>query len=288
VNPASRRGATGEREARSAFRSAGVSCAVVRTERRGHAAILAREGATVCDAVFTLGGDGTAMEAVGALTGADRPVGILAGGTGNQIARYLRTPLAIGRAVHALVKGNVQRLDLGRLANGRHFALTAGFGMDAAMMAGASERAKRRFGVGAYLWSGARAVLRNDRIQVRATVDGVAYERECAVAMIVNVGSFFGGRIAAGPGVRPDDGLLDLCLYSARSPWEGLGVVRRCFTRDFRPHRNLLFVQGHEIGLESVPPSVAQADGELLGAVSLEAVSEPNAALVLRADRTRD
>jgi diacylglycerol kinase (ATP) len=261
----------------------------VHTERAGDAARLTRNRALAHDVVFTLGGDGTAMEAVGALIGTDKPVGVLAGGTANQLVRYLRTPLAINRAVPALLRGAEERLDLGCLAAGRRFALIAGYGMDAAMMAGASARSKRRFGVGAYLWSGARALLRNDRLQVRAMVDGVAYERECGLAMIVNIGSLFGGRVSVGPGVRADDGLLDLCLFSARTALEGFEVVRRCFAHNFRPHRNMVFARGRAIQLESVPPSVAEADGELLGAVTLNAVVEPRAALFLRArDSRRD
>jgi diacylglycerol kinase (ATP) len=287
VNPASRRGVSGEREARDAFRAAGVPCVVVRTERRGHAAELARERASGSDAVFVLSGDGTAMEVIGALTGMGHPVAVLPGGTGNQIARYLRTPLGIRSAVRTLLHGETQRLDLGRLTDGRRFALIAGFGMDAAMIAGASDRDKRRFGVAAYLWSGIRALLRNERFQVRAVVDGVVHERECGLAMIVNVGALFGGRLTAAPGVRADDGLLDLCLFSAASPIEGFDVVRRCAARDFRPHRNMVFARGHEVRLETVPPSMAEADGELLGAVTLDAVAEPDAALLLRADATR-
>jgi diacylglycerol kinase family enzyme len=283
VNPVSRRGLKGEREARDAFTSAGIACAVVHTAGTGDAARLTRDFAQSHDAVFTLGGDGTAMEVVGALIGSDKPVGILAGGTANQVARYLQTPLSIRRAVPALLAGTAVRLDLGRLGPDRCFALIAGFGMDAAMMMGASARSKKRFGVGAYLWSGARALLRNDHVQIRATVDGVLYERDCGLAMIVNVGALFGGMVSVGPGVRPDDGLLDLCLFSARTALEGFDVVRRCFARNFRPHRNMVFARGRAIRLESVPPTVAEADGELLGAVTLNAVVEPRAALLLRA-----
>ena len=287
MNPVSRRGLTGEREAVAVFRDAGVRCSVAHTERVGHAADLAREHVMAHDAVFTLGGDGTAMEAIGALIGSDRPVAILAGGTANQLVRHLHTPLPIGKAVRALLQGHERRLDLGRLSSGRHFALIAGFGMDAAMMEGASVRAKRRFGVGAYLWSGAKALLRNERIQVIADVDGVSYERECGLAMVVNVGGLFGGRVAVGPGIRADDGLLDLCLFSAGNALEAFDVVRRCRMHDFRPHPNMVFARGHAIRLETIPPSVAEADGELLGTVTLEAVAVPNAALLVRTGASR-
>jgi diacylglycerol kinase family enzyme len=282
ANPASRRGAQGEPEALRVFRDAGVRCEMVRTERPGHAAEIARERIDGHDAVFTLGGDGTAMEVVGALVGDHRPVGILPGGTGNQLVRHLRSPLGIGAAVRALLVGDVERLDVGRLADGRRFALAAGFGLAARMMEGAPESAKRRFGVGAYMWSSTRALLRNEQLQVRATVDGVAYERVCALAMIANVGALFGGALSMGPGVRADDGLLDLCLFSARSPLEAMDVVRRCALKDFRPHRNMLYARGSEIRLETVPPSLAQADGDLLGDVALVAAAEPFAARLLR------
>ena len=234
------------------------------------------------DAVFTLGGDGTAMDVVGALSGLDLPVGVLPGGTANQLARYLKTPLGIPAAVRALLGGSVARLDLGRLADGRRFALTTGFGMDVAMIASASVRAKRLLGVGAYVWSGTRALLANARIQVRASVDDRIYERECAVAMIVNVGSFFAGRLQAGPGIRADDGLLDLCLYSARTPIEGAAVLRRCLAGDFRPQPNMLFARGASIHLETFPPAPAEADGELLAPGSLHATVEPLAAQLLQ------
>jgi diacylglycerol kinase (ATP) len=284
-NPASRRGAMGEPEALRAFRDAGVRCEAVRTTRPGHAAEIARDLIDGHDAVFTLGGDGTAMEVVGALVGDHRPVGILPGGTGNQLARHLRSPLGIGTAARALLAGEVERLDVGMLADGRRFALAAGFGLAARAMEGASERAKRTFGVGAYMWSSTRALFRDEQLQVRATVDGVSYERVCALAIVANVGALFGGVLSMGPGVRADDGLLDLCLFAARTPLEGMDVVRRCMTKDFRPHRNMLYARGSEIRLETVPPSLAQADGDLLGDVGLVAVAEPLAARLLRPAR---
>ncbi len=281
VNPASRRGLDGESTALAAFKSAGVEVDVVLTEASGHAARIASALADSYETVFTLGGDGTAMEVVGALVGRDRAVGILPGGTGNQIVRHLGTSLDIGRAARQLLRGVERRLDVGRLTDGRRFALTAGFGIDAAMMKGATPALKRQLGVGAYIWSSTLALLKNEKLQIRATVDGVVHERECGMAMIANVPSLLNGLIATGPGVRTDDGLLDLCLFSARTSLEAFDVVRRCTIKDFRPHRNLLFARGHEISIETAAASPAQVDGELLPPGKLMAVAEPNAARLL-------
>jgi hypothetical protein len=67
VNPASRRADRLRRKAVQAFAKAHVSCDVMNTEAPGHATTLATTHALKYDAVFTLGGDGTLMEVLGAL-----------------------------------------------------------------------------------------------------------------------------------------------------------------------------------------------------------------------------
>src|SRR3954471_22715046 len=77
VNPASRRGDRIRRRALKAFADAGVECDVVQTEAPGHATTLAKTHAHKYDAVFTLGGDGTLMEVLGALAHQGPPIGVL-------------------------------------------------------------------------------------------------------------------------------------------------------------------------------------------------------------------
>src|SRR4029453_8366580 len=116
--------------------------------------------ATDFDVVFALGGDGTVMEVAGALAGTGRPIGVLAGGTGNLLARALGIPLRIRDAVPALIKGKELLIDLGRLDSGRRFAIAAGVGIDAQMVAETPSWLKRRLGVVAYTIMGTRATLR--------------------------------------------------------------------------------------------------------------------------------
>jgi len=70
--------------------------------------------------VFVVGGDGTVMEVAAALAShtSDTPVGVLAGGTGNLVARAFGIPLSVSRAVPALLDGTERRVDLGRLSSG--------------------------------------------------------------------------------------------------------------------------------------------------------------------------
>src|SRR5262249_13224744 len=103
--------------ARRTFAKHGVECDLIFTERAGHGAELSLHHAPHYDAVFVLGGDGTVMEVASALSGSETPIGVLAGGTGNLLARALGIPLDVRHAVPALLDGSLQELDLGRFAS---------------------------------------------------------------------------------------------------------------------------------------------------------------------------
>lgn len=281
VNPAARRSVRLRGPAMDAFRAAGVACDALLTERPGHGAKVVVERHAEYDAVFTLGGDGTAMEVVGALAGTGRPVGVLPGGTGNLIARTLGIPLDVTRAVRALLAGDAARIDLGRLSTGRRFAFAAGVGVDAQMIEETPAALKRRVGVLAYALTAARAVLAGERFRARVTVDGVVYEREAAAVMIANFGAVLDELIHLGPGIRRDDGLLDLCVFSPATTRDAVRIVWRLFRRDFRDDPALLYRPGRVFRVETTPPRQAQADGELLGVTPFEVTVEPLAAHLL-------
>lgn len=280
VNPAARGGRSAEAEALAAFASLGVQVAVHRTNGPGDAGrIAAAKGQG--PQLFVLGGDGTVMEVVSALVGRGISVGVLPGGTGNQLARQLGIPLQVRHAVAALAGAPSAPLDLGRLADGRHFALTAGFGLDAAMIRGASPALKRRFGVGAYFWSATRAVMALRPFAVRIEADGQRFEREAGLAMIANVGAVMGGRFGLGPGVRPDDGWLDVCVVSPRGLVDGLTLAARMARRDFRDDPRMFFIRARAVRLEVAAGIPAQADGELLPVTRLDARVVPGGAQFL-------
>lgn len=277
VNPAARGGRSAEAEAVAACRQNNIEPRVRRTTAAGHAAQLAREEAGDDD-VLVLGGDGTVMEVVGALVGRRGAVGILPGGTGNQLARHWGIPLSVTRAVRSIASGEVQSMDLGRLSDGRYFSLTAGVGVDAEMIARASKESKRRFGVGAYVWSAATSLPSMRPFTVRVTADGQTFEREASLAMVANVGAVMGGQFGLGPGVTHDDGWLDLCVLSPRGLVDGVGLAWRMLRRDFRPHPQMLFVRAKQLRIEAPAGVAAQADGELLTEPVFDATVAPNAA----------
>lgn len=288
ANPASRLGRRRLPRARAALEKAGVHVDVAFTERSGHATEIVTERSAGYDAVFTLGGDGTAMEAAGALAGTMRPLGVLAGGTGNLLARALGIPLDPKRAVRTLLEGDELYIDLGRITTcepARYFAVAAGVGIDAAMVAETPSWLKRRLGVLAYTITATRAalrsVLRQEFFHVRLTVDGEEFESAAAAVMIANFGAVLSDRITFGPGIRFDDGVLDACFYSPRNLRDAMRIMWRLLRRNFTSDAAMLYRSGRHIRVETEPPRMAQADGELLGMTPLEIEVEPRAARLL-------
>lgn len=285
ANPASRSGRRLAELARRSFARREIECDVIFTERPGHGAELASHHAPDYDAIFALGGDGTVMEIAGALAGTQALVGVLPGGTGNLLARAVGIPLNVSKAVNHLLDGEELLIDLGRFPSGRRFAIAAGVGIDAAMVAETPSWLKRRLGVLAYTIMGSRAalrsVIRREFFATRITVDGETHERRAAAVMIANFGAVLGNRITLGPAIRTDDGLLDACVFSPRTLGDALRIVRRLLRGRFENDPCMLYVRGRDIRVETTPPLQWQADGELMGTTPFEVVVEPLAVRLL-------
>lgn len=114
------------------------------TTHKGHATDLAREAAAEgFEIVITLGGDGTANEAINGLAYSETAVGVLPGGHTNVLARTLGIPRQLDRAVIQLMRDIRHRrrrsLGLGKM-DGRYFAFVAGFGFDAEVVEAVERR----------------------------------------------------------------------------------------------------------------------------------------------------
>jgi diacylglycerol kinase (ATP) len=280
INPASRRGLKARARALQAFEKAGAQCDAIQTEEPGHGARIATERGPDYEAVFTLGGDGTVMEVVGALANNDIPVGVLAGGTGNLLARTLGIPLNVAEAVPLLLAADGAKVDLGIIGN-RYFAFAAGVGIDAKMVEETPAALKRRIGVAAYFLTATRAALRREDFLMKAMVDGQAHERVAVAVLLANFGAIFHNLFTLGPGIQQDDGMLDLCVFSPKSLRDSLRIVWRLWRRDFRSDPAMLYARGRRFQIETIPPRAVQADGDLISMTPFEAEVAPLAAFLL-------
>jgi diacylglycerol kinase (ATP) len=178
------------------------------------------------DLIFVWGGDGTVQRCIDALAGTGAVMAILPAGTANLLATNLDIPAGdIAAAVQVGLHGRHRPLDTGTV-NGEHFAVMAGAGFDARMIAEADRALKDRLGRVAYLYTGARN-LSARRVKATVEVDGERFfEGRVSCVLAGNVGQVLGG-IRAFADAQPDDGLLELGVVTAKNPAEWARTLSR-------------------------------------------------------------
>ncbi|MGH3205644.1 MAG: diacylglycerol/lipid kinase family protein [Streptosporangiaceae bacterium] len=178
-----------------------------------HARRAADRGAEV---VFVWGGDGTVQRCIDALAGTPTAVAILPAGTANLLAMNLQIPDDLPEAVRIGLHGDRRLMDTGSV-NGEHFTVMAGAGFDARMISEAGRGMKNRLGRAAYLYTGIRN-LSTRRVKATVKVDGERFfQGRVSCVLAGNVGRVLGG-IEAFPQARPDDGLLEFGVVTAKNP----------------------------------------------------------------------
>ena len=170
------------------------------------------------DVIFVWGGDGMVQRSVDTVAGSDASIAIVPAGTANLFASNLGIPKDIGAAIDIGLHGPRRCLDLGKI-NGEHFAVMAGAGLDALMIRGADGALKNRLGRAAYVLTGAKSI-RAGRVSTRVSIDGDKwFSGKASCVLIGNVGKLI-GNIAAFPDARPDDGLLEIGVVTAKGLWQ--------------------------------------------------------------------
>ena len=211
--------------------------------------------------VVICGGDGTVMACLGALSGSGVPLAIIPVGSGNLLARNLGIPLGVDDSLSTAVEGVDRRIDLGRVGD-QPFAVMAGMGFDAAMMADTTERMKRVAGWPAYVASGLRH-LRDPVMRVRLRIDdGPTMRRSARTILVGNVGRLEGG-LELLPDAAADDGLLDIVVVAPRTLRDWLRVAYRV-ARHRKHDRHLERFRGQTISIEADRVVPRQMDGEVI------------------------
>ncbi|MCA2223907.1 diacylglycerol/lipid kinase family protein [Nonomuraea aurantiaca] len=214
-----------------------------------------------------LGGDGSLHTLVAALLARDelatRPVGLVPMGTGNDMARALGIPLDPREAATIVLRGRERRMDLlvddqgGIVVNAVHVGVGALASEQATPLKPWLRRAA--YAVGALL-AGLRA--KGWRLGVRVDGETVADGRRRILMVGVGNGTSIGGGTPLTPDARPDDGLADVVVSFAVSPWARLafGVLLRLGRQ--RTRDDVVTLKGRSIAVDG-EPAPANADGEL-------------------------
>jgi diacylglycerol kinase family enzyme len=258
------------------------------TKQRGHAThIVAGAVHEGVDAVFALGGDGTANEVLQALAGTDILLGLIPGGGANVLARALGLPNDAVAATSVLLEhlraGRSRTITLGR-AGARYFGFNAGFGFDAAVVRHVEQHAhvKRRLRQLAFVWStltewSIGAGRETPTVSLQRTDGTTSGPFQIAIVANADPYTYLGPQaMHVHPDATFDDG-LDLVTISHVSTPALLGILARVF-RDGSHVRSKHVGYHHDLDgftLSSPEPLPLMVDGDYAGehtSVTFEAI----------------
>ena len=214
--------------------TAGTKVALHPTTGAGTGPAIARAAVeSGCSVLVAAGGDGTVNEVLNGLTRAQgglesTALAILPLGTVNVFAKELGIPSKLEAAWKVIQDGAARTVDLpfvDSMSDGspsrRYFAQMAGAGMDSVAIGRVRWALKKRAGQLAYLWASLETLGRRQP-RVEFELNGTR-----GVAPLVGIGNgrFYGGRFAAFPKARLDDGLLDVTVIPRVNPLTILRVI---------------------------------------------------------------
>lgn len=261
------------------LRDAGMAVRTVQTRDMSHARDLAGTAARAGDTVITLGGDGLAGCAAGALREVpDAVLGILPGGRGNDIARYLGIPGDSALAAAALASGVVRTMDLGDVG-GRTFVGVASTGFDAVANRIANA-APRVLGRGVYAYGAIGALARWKPEQFSLELDGRPLDYSGYSVAVANTGMYGGGmRIA--PGAAIDDGLLDVITIADMPRARYLRLLPTVFTGAHVERPEVNVHRAREVRISCERSTAMYADGDPIGRLPVTIRAVPAAVRVI-------
>ena len=246
------------------------------------------------DAVIASGGDGTVNAVLQGIAGTTTPLGIVAAGSGDDVAASLGFPLgdpvAAGRVLAEGIRaGATSAVDAAQVvaADGtkRWYLGVMSTGFDSSV----NERANRMSRLGGQRYTAAmlRELASFRALPYRVEADG---EVLTGSGMLVSVGNGprFGGGMMVCPTARMDDGLLDVTWLGAISTPQFLRVFPSVYRGEHVRHPAVRVLRARHLHIDA-PGQVAYADGERIGPLPVEVRALTAALLVLgRAPRGED
>lgn len=218
--------------------------------------------------VIAAGGDGTYNEVANGLIYSEIPMAILPLGTTSVLAKELKIPNNISRALDIALKGDIHRVHLGRITCTyhsslitRHFLLMAGIGFDAEAVIKVNDRIKKISGKLAYILSGLKILF---SYNPSPTLIKYNSNEKSGYSVIVGKASCYGGNFKITPDARLIDPRFYIFITHKKEKIELLKLALSIILkRDLRFRRDISYSEAKEIYIEGKAP--IQIDGDFVG-----------------------
>lgn len=288
-------------EASYILKQKGYSVELHLTTKKGDAEVLAKKAAGAHSTlVIAAGGDGTYNEVANGLIKSRTPMAILPVGTTSVLARELKMPYKITKAIDFILKGNVQKVHSGKIkfggeksfdSNERHFLLMAGVGFDAEAVFNVNQTVKRLTGKGGYILSGLGVALRYNPMPVSIK----AYEAEIikksglcdfhydhshdsvslkGYAVVIGKAACYGGNFKITPDAKLTKPFFYIFIAHSRSRFSLIRYLTGIATKRHLTFNEVSYLKAARLDVSG--NSRIQIDGDYAGTTPFEAEVVPD------------
>lgn len=232
---------------------------IVYTKEAGHATKLSHEASDAgIEIVVAVGGDGTVNEAAAGLVGTATALAIVPAGSGNGLARHLKIPMNLKRAVEVINTGNILKIDTATI-NDQLFVNVAGVGFDASIAKKFAVAGKRGFST--YLRITTGAYKNYEPKQYTLVIDGKVFKRRALLISFAN-SSQFGNNTTIDPAASVNDGYIDVCIVGKMPYWKAVFYAPLLFLKKFDQTRYIEIIRAKEVVLKRKKGKNIHLDGD--------------------------
>lgn len=242
------------------------------------------KAAARADVVVVVGGDGTVHHQLPALAASGAALWHAPTGTENLFAREFGMTTEPDDLLAALGEASTARVDLAA-SNGRPFAIMAGVGPDASIVARVAAARRGPISKLSYAWPSTVEALRPSLPRMSVEIDGERAVHDRRGFVVVANSRHYGGRLNPARDALVDDGLLDVVFFPCESRVRALSWTLGCRLGRQGKSRYLVARRARRVRLEidAAHRAMLQLDGEFAGNASggLDIEVQPAALRVL-------
>lgn len=229
------------------------------TERVEHGYMLAKAAVKEgYDVVVAVGGDGTVNEVAKALIKTEITLGIIPFGSGNGLARSLKIPLNIAKAISIINDLQTDKIDAASF-NSDFFFNVAGTGFDALISQSFAKNKTR--GLFGYVGTTFKEMKRYSPSNYKINLDGKEIERKAFILSVANSAQYGNGAYIA-PRADVKDGLLDVIVVKPIAWYIIPFAASKMFTKKVESSRYVEIFQAKKIIIERDIDAPIHLDGE--------------------------
>jgi YegS/Rv2252/BmrU family lipid kinase len=235
--------------------------------------------------VIAAGGDGTVSFVSQSLIGSEIPLGIIPLGTGNMLAKELKIPLRLEKALETLTSDDKFFIQMDTFKLDEHYhILNVSVGVSPEVMKETRSEEKKRYGFFAYIAHTIAQIMGLKLHRFILEYDDKKTIQLASEIVITNARAFGSESFQLSDNIAIDDGILDILVIRAKNIFDILGLAVSIFAKKQKSNPAIKILQFREYcRIDSLSKFVSQADGDVIGQTPLEIRVVPKSLRIITA-----